>query len=222
MRFVKKNRIIHLQIQEGELLPRGHVNQSTTRWRPISDYTLLDKSLREDVDYHTVNYENRSIDLDDIMAPVSHVVTGVRFRMKGSHINFEIRITQMDFVKGVLNNQTSIWVSNNITKHSELILNQPDVPTTNPKSSPLSHNNQYIKFSHSDINLDAAQSTIPYFDAQDVVSVPAVPLSGAGIYQKGKEKSGGFVAPKIFTYDYGSHIQVPEVKKRKRHIRSEL
>jgi hypothetical protein len=215
---VKKHRVIHLQIQEGELMPRGLVNDSSTRWRPVNDYTLLDRGIKDGVDYHTVKWNSRGMDLDDLLAPASHVVTGVRFRVVGTHINLEIRITEMDFTHGLLNDKNSIWVSNDNTdaspdRRTEINLFNPDVPTTSPKGLPDSKTNQYVQFAHSDINADAAQSTIPYFDAQEVVSIPSVPLSGAGIYHKGRAKSGGFVAPKIFTYDFGPHIQLPELSK---------
>lgn len=54
---------------------------------------------------------------------------------------------------------------------------------------------------------DAAQTTIPFLDAQPVESILPVPLSGAGIYHKGQKNFGGFVAPKIMTYDFSKHLQ---------------
>lgn len=35
-------------------------------------------------------------------------------------------------------------------------------------------------------------------------------LSGAGIYHKGQNMYGGFVAPKLITYDYSPHIEIPQ------------
>jgi hypothetical protein len=82
--------------------------------------TNFNKILMTDTENHVTQY-----DLLQFMifswsyavwqACISHVVTGVCFRMIGSHINFEIRITEMDFVKGFLNDQISIWVSNDNT-----------------------------------------------------------------------------------------------------------
>lgn len=83
------------------------------------------------------------------------------------------------------------------------------------------------------MDADAAQTTIPYLDAQDVISIPPCPisgkynfshfisklkstvnlfkrLSGAGIYHKGLNMYGGFVAPKLITYDYSPHIEIPQ------------
>jgi hypothetical protein len=219
LRFVKKHRVIHLQIQDGVLLPRGHVNESTTTWRPINDYTILDRGIKSGVDYHTVRWDKREIDLDDLVAGTSQVVTGVRFRLVGAHLNLEIRITEMDFAKGLLEPKTSVWLSNDVTEVSVVPrtivpLGQADVPTSPPANMPDSETSQFVQFTHSDVGLDAAQSTVPYFDAQEVITSPVVPLSGAGLYHKGRTLSGGFVAPKLITYDYLPHIQKPKVEAR--------
>lgn len=66
--------------------------------------------------------------------------------------------------------------------------------------------NTYVQFTHSDFSKDAAQTTIPFIDTQEVINKPAVPLMGAGIYYKGKTGYGGFIAPRIKTYNYGKHI----------------
>lgn len=218
LRFRKFNRIIHLQIQEGELGPRGSVNASTLQWKPMSDYKLLDRGIKNGVDYHTLTWDKRSIDLDDLIAPSSHVVTGVRFRKVGTHLNFEIRITEADFKSGLLMDPltTSVWISNDNTvqsseRRTQIILNRPDVPTNSRvKSQPDSTTNQYIDFTHTDMDADAAQTTVPYVDAQEVTSIPPCAISGAGIYHKGLNLYGGFVAPKLITYDYSPHIELPQ------------
>lgn len=218
LRFVKSNRIIHVQIQEGELLPRGAINASTVNWKPISDYRLLDRGIKNGIDYHTLTWDKRKIDLDNLIAPQSHVVTGVRFRVIGSHLNFELCVTEADFVTGRLIDplSTSIWISNDNTENSAekrtpVFLQNPDIPTfSRAKSDKYSETNQFVEFTHTDLDRDAAQSTVPYLDAQDVISVPPVALSGAGIYHKGRPQYGGFIGLKLITYDFGQHIKTPK------------
>lgn len=73
----------------------------------------------------------------------------------------------------------------------------------------MSQPNQFIKFTFSDFSKDAAQSTIPFFDAQDVISRPAaVPLQGIGLFLKGETGFGGFLTLKIKTYDYVQHYGI--------------
>lgn len=102
LRFVKHNRIIHLQIQEGKLLPRGNIDLTTVHWVPVEDYKITDKNTINGQDYHTLTWEKRAVDLDDLVADDGYVVTGVRFKMIGSHLNFEIYITPFDFETGQL------------------------------------------------------------------------------------------------------------------------
>lgn len=55
-------------------MERGKINLSSIRWVPVEDYTLLDKGVREGRDYHTLAWDRREMDLDDLSAPAGHVV----------------------------------------------------------------------------------------------------------------------------------------------------
>jgi len=77
------------------------------------------------------------------------------------------------------------------------------VPTRSSDSSiPYPSDNQYIEFTNTGFDQDAAQTTVPYIDIQEVVSEPMVPLSGIGVYYKSRDGYGGFLAPQIITYDF--------------------
>ncbi|KAH8343078.1 hypothetical protein KR059_004741 [Drosophila kikkawai] len=242
LRFVKLNRIFHLQIQEGELLPRGAINQSTLEWKPVDKYNIFDRDVKKGVDYHTLSYESRTIDLDDVNTDDnSFVITGVRFRVVGTHLNLEAYYSEFDFKTGQLVQVegNSYWKSNDNTDVSnnskerrwvcplsrekdftsiyfsreKLRLENADVSTrTITPSIPQSRHNQYIDFTNTGLDKDAAQSTVPFIDIQDVISNPPVPLSGIGIYYKGRNGYGGFLGPKIITYDFTPHVQVPKKK----------
>lgn len=91
---------------------------------------------------------------------------------------------------------------------TRLDLFKPDIPTRSAAGSvPDSHTDQYLEFTHSDLDADAAQSTVPFLDAQAAAPLLAVPLSGAGLFHKGRPHYGGFVAPKVFTYDFSHHME---------------
>ncbi|XP_055682552.1 uncharacterized protein LOC129789617 isoform X1 [Lutzomyia longipalpis] len=215
VRFRKVNRIMHLQIQQGELLPRGVINASTVEWKAVNDYRLLDSGLKNGVDYHTMEWNKRAIDLDDLQANPGHVVTGVKFRSIGPRVNLEIRVQEFNFETGKLDN-VGVWISNDNTEvgtnqRTRIYLRNPDVPTKGKARSQVdSKTNQFIEFTHTDMDADAAQTTVPFLDAQDVVSVPPVPLSGIGIYHKGLPLSGGFVAPKLIVYNMAQHVYTPK------------
>ncbi|XP_059609555.1 uncharacterized protein LOC132256957 isoform X2 [Phlebotomus argentipes] len=217
IRFRKINRIMHLQIQQGVLLSRGMINGSTVNWKPINSYRLLDSGLKNGVDYHTMEWNRRAIDLDDLLANPGHVVTGVRFRIFGARINLEIRVHEFNFETGKLD-QVGNWISNDNTevghganKRTQIFLRNPNIPTRSKARSQLdSKPNQFIEFTNTDMDADAAQTTVPFLDAQDVVSSPPVPLSGIGIYHKGLPLFGGYVAPKIIVYNMAQHVYTPK------------
>jgi len=74
LRFYKQNRIISLQVQEGQLTERGKINQKTVRWAPLDDFTIFSKGIRVGTDYHVLAWDKRDIDLDDLVVPSGHVV----------------------------------------------------------------------------------------------------------------------------------------------------
>lgn len=84
----------------------------------------------------------------------------------------------------------------------------PHIPikTIHP-SLPASNSNTFIKFTHSDLSKDAAQTTVPFLDAQDVVTDPPMPLQGIGLFYKTRPGYGGFISPLIETLDYTGFVK---------------
>lgn len=203
-------------------MERGKINSANLSWVPVSEYTLLERGIRNNVDYHTMAWDKREMDLDDLSAPAGHVVTGVKFRNVGRHLNLEMRVTEIDFATGqIIEPDKSFWVSNDNTdqsngnnKRTEIQLKSPHMSTkSKAKSLPVSTSNNFVKFTNTDISKDAAQTTVPFLDAQNVVNDPPVPLDGIGVFLKAQDGFGGFVAPKIRTFDYGPYIQLPDANK---------
>ncbi|CAL1689680.1 unnamed protein product [Lasius platythorax] len=211
IRLKKINQIIHIQIQEGQLLPRGAINTSTTEWQQVDAFSIMDANVKSGVDYHKLEWEKRALDLDDLHSSQDHLLTGIRFRMVGSRLNLEIMVTPFNFTSGLLiqPEEKTFWHSNDITERTELALIEPDIPIRNPvQNIPDSEVNQYLNFAPSDRRKDAAQSTIPFLDVQPIIPNPPVPIAGAGIFHKGRKGSGGFAALKLITYDFAPHLQV--------------
>lgn len=73
---MKHNRIMHLQVQEGELLPHGGIDQESVSWKPVPDFYIDDMNTKEGVDYHTLSWKSRALDLDDIKLPPNCLLTG--------------------------------------------------------------------------------------------------------------------------------------------------
>ncbi|XP_077283676.1 uncharacterized protein LOC143909525 [Arctopsyche grandis] len=227
IQFVKLKRVIYMQICEGILLPGGKIDKESVTWKEIRPMDL--KYAKKFRDYHELSNEERAIDLDDLEGPRGYIMTGVRFKKLGPHLNFEIQTTPFNFEIGELHKDKYVWISNDNTPvtfnkiRTTLTLEAPDIPTITKRPSMLdSENNQYVKFTHTDFVLDAAQTTIPFLDTQPVISKIPVPLSGAGIYHKGFDGSGGFVAPKIFTYDYSNHFELMFKSESEKETETEI
>ncbi|XP_017038360.1 uncharacterized protein [Drosophila kikkawai] len=217
LRFVKHNRILHLQIQEGELLSKGVINQTTLHWKPLEEYKITDRNVRQGIDYHMLTYERRSIDLDELEPrETNSLITGLRFRNIEGHLHLEAQYSAFEFQSGKLIEPTkkSYWnLGPGVQGREKLPLRDTNMPTrTTASSTVLSSSNQYIDFSHTGFEKDVAQTTVPFIDIQDVVSNPPVPLSGIGIYYKGRPGYGGFLGPKIINLDFGPYLEVTKSK----------
>lgn len=86
------------------------------------------------------------------------------------------------------------------------IINDSDLPTKSPKNVIDSNPNQYIKFYVSDLRKDGGQSTIPFFDAQNVEGTPEFPLGGVGVVHRGHKGYGGFVALRIHDLNLSNYF----------------
>ncbi|KAI4457295.1 hypothetical protein MML48_8g00010323 [Holotrichia oblita] len=116
IRFAKRNRMIHLQVQQGELLPYGVINATSLEWVPVDNFKINDRYVFEKEDYLKITWKDRAIDLhvlqvNDEINIHKQVLTGVRFTSikfgrdpnnKNTHLNLEIRTTKFHFESGKL------------------------------------------------------------------------------------------------------------------------
>lgn len=80
----KVNQVIHIQIQEGQLLPRGTINASTIEWQSVDAFSVMESNARSGVDYHKIVWEKRALDLDDLVAAQDYLLTGNLMRRKSA------------------------------------------------------------------------------------------------------------------------------------------
>lgn len=205
-------------ITERELLGYGNVNTSLPMWSSWSTggyFNIEDRSVRDGIDYHTLSWENRTINLDTVSVPDGKVVTGLRFRIDQGALTLQVRATEFDFTTGKLRNlDNSYWFASGAKDRTEIILDHPEIPIEiKSKSIPIIAQNKFIKFGPSDIVKDAAQTTVPFIDTQLVEPPNPTPLSGVGLYYKTFESSGGFIAPKLVNYNFVSHITAPTTNR---------
>lgn len=54
---------------------------------------------------------------------------------------------------------------------------------------------------------DAGQTTVPFFDGQDVEGDPEFPLGGVGVIYRKRKGYGGFLAFRIFMPIFGQNFK---------------
>lgn len=113
LRLVKHNRIMHLQIQEGKLLPYGYIDNATVRWVPVDDYNITDSRVYNDKDYYTMTYESRQMALDDLeLTQNNAIVTGVRFQFIDGKLRFQIYANEFDWKTGIVYQNKGKYIYN--------------------------------------------------------------------------------------------------------------
>lgn len=215
----KINRIFYWQITERPLIASAEVNTSAAAMVGIprngdfalrSTFHLTDSYVTAGIDYHTLSHAHRSINLDVLQVPAGHVCTGVRFAVELGSLKPEIRATAFDFKTGQLSRASgdSVWVRDTIFEKTPIEVEGTKVPThALSKSVPDLRRNKYVEFGASDKWSDVAQSTVPFLDTQLVRPQAEAPLTGLGLYYKGVPDFGGYVAPKVLTFDYTTHVR---------------
>lgn len=212
MYLTKIDRVIQFVIAERELHANGNIDnilEEYAVWKWAPHISITDNRTKDGVDYHTLSYEHRSINLDTIIAPISQVVTGVRFRRNtAGHLTLEIRATDIDFTLGqLINVEKSVWLSNPAGGKHRINTDTSDISTQSPKASvPNTKENTFVRFGPTHNRIDVSQRTVPFIESLKVEPKIPVPLAGIGLYYKGRPGYGGFIASKIIVYDFEPYI----------------
>lgn len=109
--ITKRNRMIQFVIGESTLLPYGKLNttiahetgetNANNRYVGHPEFSIDTKGIRNGVDYHTLTYEKRSINLDAVLAPPGKIVTGIRFHVLDNGVlTIQIRVTDYNYETG--------------------------------------------------------------------------------------------------------------------------
>merc|ERR1719400_1552348 len=104
VRFTKIGKVIYPEIEQATALEEGGIDESSREWvKPLeiseSDSNRLAANTSA---VFTMSYEQRAVDLDSLEASPGQVLTGVRLRRLGGHLNLEIQATPVKFREGKL------------------------------------------------------------------------------------------------------------------------
>ncbi|XP_011302214.1 uncharacterized protein [Fopius arisanus] len=243
VRIVQRDKMIYLQVREGVLEGQGAIKKNTERWAYFTEYEyerlheggftkswgLRTVRLRRGYNFDFIKGDQRSMNLDDVSAPFGHVVVGVRFALAedvskktNNPVRLMLLIAPYNFETGKLDvslHKRPTWIGvDNIKKRAEIKFDRPDNPTKHHLNIPSTQPNLFVKFQESDLKKDAGQSTIPFWDIQEVVTTPTAPLTGVGIFHKGHRDRiyGGYLALRILSLNFIDYLNatVPDDLKK--------
>ncbi|XP_044020434.1 uncharacterized protein LOC122860604 [Aphidius gifuensis] len=229
-RLVAQDRMIHIQLREGKLLPYGEIDKKTERWIPLPTFEYYENfpnvaidsngkrhSLSENIDFVSIHHlYARTICLQKLTIDEEHLLTGVRFNYeylgKGLERRFKLEVKYVGFNYQYGNITTERkYEEKSCRKLPELILNNPDDPlkfNTHPHDS---KEDQFITIRASDLIKDASQSTIPFFDLSEIAPETSLPITGIELFHKGQidGTSGGYVSLKIYPINLTMYMNPP-------------
>lgn len=211
----KRNRVIQFVILERTLQPNFEVEPmryGPGQWRASTFNFLNSTESKDGIDYHTLTWQQRSLNLDTIILPPHQVLTGVRFILLDGNLALQIRGTDIDFSIGKLTNlENSEWVNGAATEERTRIeVKDGDVPSRSKDvHTPVDSRNKYIDFRSTSIQKDLAQVTVPYIESVMLEASDPQPLAGLGLYYKSDVEYSGFIAVKLIAYELQSSIEPP-------------
>ncbi|XP_063985982.1 uncharacterized protein LOC135167061 [Diachasmimorpha longicaudata] len=188
-RFVRKDRVLYLQLKQGRLLANGWIDPSSQEWIPLPENPQL----------IPINSTTRIFYTDDVRLPDEYVVIG-------AHVDyldgFYLVVTgaKYSYGSGKLESSTVYKYAKSFD-YERLEFSKKNSIYTNEPHTLLSRK-QKIKLRISDRRYDAGQSVLPLFDGVAAENDPPVPLGGLGIGHKGAEGYAGFISPKLFSLPY--------------------
>lgn len=197
-----------MAISQRTLLPFGQTDATEEKTWKLADYQFKvnESKAIDGIDYFTLTYENRSVNLDELTVPRGKVVTGIRFYHQNGHILIQIRATDFNYFSGkLLNLHYTPWVTNDDGGQTEF-----EPPS---RANPLEYGvgvnapiaikpNQYVTFRPSDFETDASQLTVPFIETLQLESKNPVILAGIALTLKTQHESGGIIAPKLIVYEF--------------------
>ncbi|XP_063991914.1 uncharacterized protein LOC135170228 [Diachasmimorpha longicaudata] len=225
LKFISTERVIQVQIQQGKLEREGNIQSGSETWKRSENLGwdsqksynrktfIFERNWRQadDTDFAVFNFNNRTINLDHLEAPINHLITGVKFsRVEGGGdntypIQLEIRVTPFDYTNGTLINiEDSYWINPSsmnglINEYDEprTKIDQPDYlmsPLGVQLTKPEFKSNKWIQLERTGDRVDAGQTVIPLLDGLPVTMQQPLPLSGINFFHKTAERYGGFLS----------------------------
>lgn len=206
LRFRKQHKIMFLQIQVGKLMPNNMIERSTVHWQPLHSDVKESDIIELDYDKRTMLFPKMLLSKSS-----NFVLTGVSIKCGGTNCDYIIpNIIGREYnpstgviamSKPLVQSYDKIDIES-YKKSSKIVEIQGKIPLLNSADTlQITESNFYLSFDKSNVEVDAAQSTVPYFDIQDIVNDPPTPLKGIEFLHYTTKDYAGFVQPQTIRID---------------------
>ncbi|XP_055912739.1 uncharacterized protein LOC129946540 isoform X1 [Eupeodes corollae] len=203
VRFVIKDNIIHIEIQEAPFVDDLNIDKDYLYWteQPKSDEVLyLDSKIR--------NFE-----LGDVELPPNQYIKTIQFKLK----NEEEGLIGL-YINGITSERIGQqWYPG--AKSSEIPLAGSESPDKFADAKhlvskpPLANRPYHVSLQPTDLYKEFGISTVPNFDLRSVSSYPAAPVAGIGMYHHTVKGSGGFLALKLIQPNMAPYVDYNVIEK---------
>ncbi|KAK0175233.1 hypothetical protein PV327_008999 [Microctonus hyperodae] len=206
VKFTLRDNAIHLQILQSKITKKRAVHEEAV-WKPVH---LDNKNKTINITHDNVYYERNSFHLDDVMVHPDFIVTGVKLSPNKKNDGFELHVhaTKYDPETGLLSGPEKWFEPGEFSPNpqdyqrnsTKITMDDPDDPTIMHTYHSDPESNKYIQFQHTSVKKDAGFHTVPFFDGQPVESL-RFPLGGVGLFYRQRDGFGGYIAPRLLTYN---------------------
>ncbi|XP_044004235.1 uncharacterized protein LOC122849557 isoform X2 [Aphidius gifuensis] len=229
VRLVARDRMIHIQLREGKLLPYGIIDKNTERWIPLPKFEYDDNfpataiysngtrhSLERTIDFAPIqSFYMDKICLQKLIFNEGQLLTGARFNLDHlkdrtpiSCIALDVKYASFQYQYGNITASTNY--KKQLPKPTKFVSRDHQDAIILEENFQDSEENQFVEFATSDWRTDASQTTIPFFDLQDVATDPGVPLSGIELFYKEplNKTPEGYVSFKIYPLNFTTYMDL--------------
>ncbi|XP_044015475.1 uncharacterized protein LOC122857397 [Aphidius gifuensis] len=228
-RLVAKDRMIHIQLREGKLLPYGKIDKNTERWVPLPTFKYKNNFPDEVIgirNYSLIRGEHfvsvgggyaDNICFQKLILNDTHLLTGVRFGFDFFHKNqtpenrcfrLDAEYVNYNYQNGSYRNDRKYLYESFPDPLTPVALSNPDNPLKFKINMKDSEDHQFITIGTTDLIKDASQTFIPFIDLLEVTTNPSVPLNGIELFHKGQANgsSGGYISLKIYPVNLRGYL----------------
>ncbi|XP_057340870.1 uncharacterized protein LOC130677949 [Microplitis mediator] len=130
VRFVEKDGLFHIQIEQSELGAYGEIIEGTEEWKELDDFEYVtarlggfkiktdegERQLVEEDDFAFITDNNRGFHLDELTAPDGHVIVGARIGFDWIEDAVELTVLSwpFDYLTGKLENPVKLSQASNL------------------------------------------------------------------------------------------------------------